>query len=316
MSYLLFKLAFDAPVHFGPSDSALSLYTSEDFFRADTLFSALCHTAGDELDRLVKSVQNDCLRFSDAMPWRGDTLFLPKPCFSAESASDISPVLRKKAKKLKWIPVSAMNAFTASLRGEETFIPQDDDRFGRLVERTRAAVSDSEDAVPYQVGAFRFDDDCGLWFIAECRKEDASWLEHLVTMLGYSGIGGKTSSGFGAFHLDDLVYLDDPFDDETEWLSSALHTDADRYLLLTSCLPAESELDAVIPSASFQLVRRGGFVQSDSYAAAPQKKQTQYFLSSGAVVGKRFNGGLFDVGQHGNHPVYRYSRPIFLGVDL
>lgn len=63
MSYLLFKLAFDAPVHFGPSDSALSLYTSEEFFRADTLFSALCHTAGDELDRLVKSVQNDCLRF-------------------------------------------------------------------------------------------------------------------------------------------------------------------------------------------------------------------------------------------------------------
>ena len=78
MSYLLFKLAFDAPVVFGPSDSALSLYTSEDFFRADTLFSALCHTAGDELDRLVKSVQNDCLRFSDAMPWRGDTLFLPR----------------------------------------------------------------------------------------------------------------------------------------------------------------------------------------------------------------------------------------------
>lgn len=316
MSYLLFKLAFDAPVHFGPSDSALSLYTSEEFFRAYTLFSALCHTAGDELDRLVKSVQNDCLRFTDAMPWRGDALFLPKPCFSAERTSDISPELRKKVKKLKWIPVSAMNAFTASLRGEEPFIPQNADRFGRLEERTRAAVSDGEDAVPYQVGAFRFDDDCGLWFIAECREEDASWLEHLVTMLGYSGIGGKTSSSFGAFHLDDLVYLDDPFDDETEWLSSALHTDADRYLLLTSCLPAESELDAVIPSASFQLVRRGGFVQSDSYAAAPQKKQTQYFLSSGAVVGRRFNGGLFDVGQHGNHPVYRYSRPIFLGVDL
>ena len=134
--------------------------------------------------------------------------------------------------------------------------------------------------------------------------------------LGYSGIGGKTSSGFGAFHLDDLVYLDAPFADETEWLSSALHTDADRNLLLTSCLPAERELDAVIPSASYQLVRRGGFVQSDSYAAAPQKKQTQYFLSSGAVVGKRFSGGLFDVGQHGNHPVYRYSRPSFLGVDL
>lgn len=45
MNYFLFKLSFHTPCHFGTSDSALSLYTSEDHFCADTLFSALCHTA-------------------------------------------------------------------------------------------------------------------------------------------------------------------------------------------------------------------------------------------------------------------------------
>ena len=45
MSCLLFKLQFETPVHFGPPDSALSLYASEETFCAATLFSALCHTA-------------------------------------------------------------------------------------------------------------------------------------------------------------------------------------------------------------------------------------------------------------------------------
>ena len=44
MSCFLFSLRFTAPVHFGLSDAAMSLYASEETFRADTLFSALCHT--------------------------------------------------------------------------------------------------------------------------------------------------------------------------------------------------------------------------------------------------------------------------------
>ena len=43
MNYFLFKLQFDTAVHFGGGDSALSLYTSEEALRADTLFSTLCH---------------------------------------------------------------------------------------------------------------------------------------------------------------------------------------------------------------------------------------------------------------------------------
>ena len=39
MDYYLYKLKFDGAVHFGQSESALSLYTTADHFRADTLFS-------------------------------------------------------------------------------------------------------------------------------------------------------------------------------------------------------------------------------------------------------------------------------------
>ena len=45
MNYFLYKLSFTSPVHFGLSDSALSLYTSGESFRGDRLFSALCHSA-------------------------------------------------------------------------------------------------------------------------------------------------------------------------------------------------------------------------------------------------------------------------------
>ena len=42
MNCCLYQLRFNTAVHFGGSDSALSLYSSEANFRADTLFSALC----------------------------------------------------------------------------------------------------------------------------------------------------------------------------------------------------------------------------------------------------------------------------------
>ena len=64
MDYYLYKLKFDGAVHFGQSESALSLYTTADHFRADTLFSALCHTAlslwgEDGVQELVKQAEAD-----------------------------------------------------------------------------------------------------------------------------------------------------------------------------------------------------------------------------------------------------------------
>ena len=122
MTYFLIVLAFDTAVHFGTSDSALSLSTSEQTFRADTLFSALCHTAlalsGSEgVEQLCQAVRQDRLRLTDAMPWRGDTLYLPKPLLPAGFDETMDTVTRKKIKKMAWLPVKSFDRYLASLHG-------------------------------------------------------------------------------------------------------------------------------------------------------------------------------------------------------
>ena len=322
MSFYLFKLRFTAAVHFGSSEGALNLYSSEETFRADTLFSALCHTAlalGGEaaLQELVDMARAGSLRFSDAMPYCGETLYLPKPCANGESRAELPPEKRKAMKKLRWLPLEDFPAFSDSLRGGIPFVIRGTPKFGIHSERTGANVQEGEDTLPYQMGSYHFFPECGLWFLCDCPEAYFSRLSDLVEALGLSGIGGKTSSGFGSFALyDDAVELDYPFDAQTDWLHAALYADGPAFLLLTTALPKDEELENTLDGASFQLIRRGGFVRSETHSDRPMKKVTQYYLSAGAVLARPFEGDVFEVGGSGTHPVYRYAKPIFLGVAL
>lgn len=319
MNYFLIELAFDTAVHFGTSDSALSLSTSEQTFRADTLFSALCHTAlalsGSEgVEQLCQAVRQDRLRLTDAMPWRGDTLYLPKPLLPAGFDETMDTVTRKKIKKMAWLPVKSFDRYLASLHGGR-FEPEEEPAvFGTSYELTKAAVRDNPDAEPYQVGLFRYAPGCGLYVICGCTGPDAmDRLRPLLEALGQSGIGGKVTSGYGRFHIEDEILLDEPFDPQTRWLCQALTTAHGPYLLLTTSLPGEEELDAALEGAAFQLVRRGGFVGAQGAAA---KKKTQHFLSAGSVLNANFEGALYDVAADAAHPAFRYAKPVFLGVTL
>lgn len=322
MNCLLFKLQFETPVHFGLPDSALSLYTSDETFCADTLFSALCHTAialhgpcGAET--LCRWVQDGKLLLSDAMPWADDLLYLPKPCAAARQTQEVDTHIRKLVKKARWIPIEAFSTFADSLAGGTPYDPTEYPvSFGNHFEVTRAALQDGEDAVPYSVGAFVFDAGCGLYVLAQCADEVQQELCFLMEGLGKSGIGGKVSSGYGRFSLQCETLDAQATDPQLRWLYETMNCDAEQYLLLTTSLPADEELDNVLQGAGFQVVRRGGFVQSGSYADTARKKRTQYFLASGAVLHCRFSGGLYMVGKGGGHPVYRYSRPMLLGVTL
>ena len=78
------------------------------------------------------------------------------------------------------------------------------------MDSTRAAVFEGQDTLPYHVGAFRFAEDCGLYVLAGLESDDAAWLRTLMRALGLSGIGGKVSSGYGKFTVDDEIYLNEP----------------------------------------------------------------------------------------------------------
>ncbi|MGN0990788.1 MAG: type III-A CRISPR-associated RAMP protein Csm4 [Candidatus Ventricola sp.] len=325
MDYYLFKLRFEGAVHFGAADSALSLQTSADHFCADTLFSALCHTAGSlwgkaGIERLCAQVQAGELILSDSMPWREsggeDVYYLPKPCAVSQVKQEIPSDLRKAMKRLSWIPVRDMDAFHDSLVGKALYCPQEEP-FGEAGARTQAAVFDGRDTVPYQVGTFRFFPSCGLYVLAGCASdEQAEQLKTLLHALGMSGIGGKVSAGYGAFSVEDVVLLNEPFDAQTQWLYEALVCPQPKhYLLLTTSLPSDDELEAALSGAMFQLARRGGYVQSETFADEPQRKRTQVFLAAGAMLARPFSGALYIVA-NGVHPVYRYAKPMMLGVGF
>lgn len=326
MNYFLFKLQFDTAVHFGSSDSALSLYTSEETLRADTLFSALCHEilaqhGETPLLQLCEEVRQGKFLLSDLMPYHDETFYLPKPIAPSESTEEVETNLRKKVKKLAWLPVLRFDEYARSLHAGH-FDPGKKGcevctSFGTHFEQTKAAVPAQGDARPYQVGLFRFAPDCGLYFIFGCAEErQAEALEHLLNGLGMTGIGGKVSAGYGKFHVVDTILLNEPFDTQTEWLYRALAADhAAQQLLLTTSLPQDTELDSALEVASFQLVRRSGFMASD-HVDTPQKKKTQYFLAAGSVLQHRYQGALYDVSLVESHPAYRYAKPIFMGVSL
>ena len=147
MNYFLLKLAFDTAVHFGGSDSAVGSQSSALTLRADTIFSALCHTALEvygepALEELLVSADADALRISDAMPWRGDSFYLPKPIAASTSPAELSTVERKAVKKLAWIPVSKFDRYTASLHSGTYPLDELDQRFGQAYEQTKASVTD------------------------------------------------------------------------------------------------------------------------------------------------------------------------------
>lgn len=325
MIYCLHKLAFDAAVHFGGTASSLSLYRSEDHFCADTLFSALCHTAlslggQEELAALCREAGEGNLLLSDGMPWLDETFFLPRPTVSAQSETELPAARRKALKKLRWIPVEDFAAFSASVRGGPAYDPdaaQPD--FGLRASVAKVQVIPGADARPYQVGLYRFRDNAGLWFLAGCATQAlAEELQRLVEGLSLSGIGGETSAGYGAFHLaDTVIFLNEPFDPVTEWLYAALCDEkAERQLLLSTSLPSDEELTALLPESEYMLTRRAGFVRSADFAPEARRKATQLFLSAGSVLPGRFRPKLYQVGEAGTHPVYRLSAPLFLGVTL
>lgn len=322
MNYFLLKLAFDTAVHFGGSDSAVSSQSSALTLRADTIFSALCHTAlevyGESaLEELCLAAELDALHISDAMPWRGDAFYLPKPIAASTSSAELSTIERKAVKKLAWIPVSKFDLYAASLHTGTYPLDELDQSFGSAYEQTKASVTDGADAKPYFVGLYRLHAGCGLYVLCACEDPDQiGLLKDLFTLLGLSGIGGRTSTGYGRFHLDgEPICLNTAEEASFRWMLQALERSTAPYLLLTSSLPTEEEIDSSLEGASFQLVRRSGFASTE-WMETPVKKQPQYFLTAGSVLQHTYQGELYDVGIGVPHPVYRYSKPLFMGVTL
>lgn len=327
MNYSVYKFLFDTPVHLGTSDTALNLESATDHLLADTLFSALCQEAlklkgpqGPEL--LYEKAKNGKIVLSDTMPWQEDQIYLPKPTLTGKrnisKDENVDPRNRKALKNINWIALNEFDTYVDALKEGERYIPHKA-QFGEPVQFTRVSILELPEKYsdPYYVGAYEFYDQTGLYFILGYEdEEDKKLIESLLKGLEYSGIGGKISSGLGKFHVKEKIDLEKSNDPELKSLLDRLKSQSNQYMLLTTSLPTDSELDQALEDASFSLIRRSGFIQSEDFSNSLVKKKTQFFLNSGSVLSDKYEGDVYNVAPEnfGSHPVYRYSMPIFLKV--
>ena len=64
------------------------------------------------------------------------------------------------------------------------------------------------------------------------------------------------------------------------------------------------------------LIKRSGFISSQTYADTFRKKKELYCFKAGSCFSHKFDGDIFDLSEGGNHPVYRYAKPLMMGVDI
>lgn len=305
MNYKLYKLEFSTPVHFGTG----KLETSGIKFMADSLFSAMCIEAKNlhgtnGIEQLYKYASDGALLISDLMPYCKENYYLPKPMVKVEKEFAVSSVEKKRYKNTNYISASEYGDYIVGvLNSEPSF----------AAEYTFTKLSKSRemelDSTPYFVGTYKFYEDCGLYFILGYKSDEQFYfVDDIMCSLGFSGIGGKTTSGLGKF-----IAVPSELPQELAVLINSAENSKYK-ITLSTCLPTDDEIDNALDGASYLLQKRSGFVASNNYAVTNAKKQDLYTFAAGSAFLNKFNGKVYDVSIKGNHPVYRYSKPLFIGI--
>lgn len=309
MNYVIYKLRFLTPVHFGKK----ALNDTEYTLGADTLYSALCHEAinnsEDTLEKFVANTKNGLLSISDVFPYMNNDYMLPKPYVNVERTERSGDSIVKKAfKKLKYISVSEIDSFVEGAFDVTKAISMKE--LGVEDLKISVSIRGLEETLPYEVGYYVFNEGNGLYFLMGYQNDEQKVLfDTLIESLSYSGIGGKRNSGYGRFEYECVAV--------PELLLRRLNSDGARYMALSVCLPTDNELDEVLSNAQFSVVKRSGFVASSTYSPEQTRKNDLYLLASGSCFDMRFAGDVYDVSSGlGTHPVYRYAKPIFMEISV
>lgn len=306
MDYKIYCLEFQNGVHFGHGN----LDSTDFIFRADTLFSALFQEALriKKEQEFLTGVSSGKIVLSDAFPYIGRCYYIPKPMVSinlADEKKQGDSKQKKLFKNLKYIPVNDLCDFVNGTFPEEHM--EDMKYLGKYGMKTSVGIRGMEEPQPYRVSTFYFNEGTGLYILAGYEGTDSlELLEELWNCLQYTGLGGKKSSGLGRFRYEvcDLSPL----------LKDQIVKNSDMNLLLSTALPEDEELEHILEDASYTLLRRGGFIDSQTYAPQQMRKQELYVFSSGSCFRYTFKGRIIEERNGGSHSIFRYAKAFFMGV--
>lgn len=308
MKYIIYKLIFGKGIRTGQG----KLSETEITFKADNIFSAIINEVSkyneELLEGIIKEVEDDKLVISDSFPFYKDELMLPKPLISIVNEDGDSKE-KKKFKRIKYIPLSKWNQYVKGKSDPDELLIYNEN-IGKKQLDTKIQYRDSGEHNIYNMEYFRFNRDGGLYFILGYKDEKLlEELDEILYNLSFTGIGGKKSIGLGKFEMEVI--------DLPKELEGKINTDKSSMLLTTS-MAKEEELEKTInPDSRYSLCKRSGYTYSENKKALSEKhykKRTLYFFNSGSVFGYKFKGDLFRIDNGFIHPIYRYSKPIWLEV--
>ena len=302
MEYTIYKLEFQAGVHFGTGALDDGSYT----FPADQLFSAMYIEAMKlgKAQKFYEVVKSGELLLSDALPYIDKQYLIPKPMIYVQTDYQGESKQKKAYKKLKYFPVEKIDEFLTGNMNLETDPMKE---FGQMRQQTMAYVRKENDTLPYRVGTFYYTPGCGLYVVIAYKSDnELSMAEELLEALSYTGIGGKKTSGMGKFDFRKGK--------PSKELDERLRKTSSINMLISMALPMEEEIKHAMEGASYLLEKRSGFVASVNYAPEWRKKRDLYVFAPGSCFTNRFYGDIYDVSDGGNHAVYRYAKALFLGV--
>ncbi len=261
-----------APLHRGIHGHAAK---SGAVVHSDTLHAALASSAaaagatGEELERFRT------LRVSSLFPGLWNTPLYPKPFLplsrNAEGRTEEGdPKAAKRWKQVRLVSEEVLNAWLLGkeddVKGavvrdgvavfEEDFPERKWPRHGLVTTQRQTGVvvdRDNAAATPYDRSLvwINTDEGVGLYCFVEAGEQDGPWLGEAFERLGYAGLGGNRTSGFGAFNLAGCAPVD--------WAALSC---ANMFMTLSLYLPAKQEVDAGVldAPAAYDCVLRGGWV--------------------------------------------------------
>ena len=306
LEYKLYCLEFLTGVHFGSKN----LDSTEITFHADTLFAALFQEAlkMEKQQEFLNAVSEGRIVLSDAFPYIGKNYYIPKPMISVrvdDNEKQGNSRQKKMFKNLKYIPVNTVEAFINGTFPEEHM--EDMQYLGTNGMKVSVGIRGMEEPQPYRVSTYHFTDGSGLYIIAGMESEkDQECLDELFESLQYTGLGGKKSSGMGRFKCR---VCDIPRE-----MKEQLTQKASLHLLLSTALPEDEELEDILKGATYSLLKRSGFIDSQTYATQQMRKSDIYVFSAGSCFVNTFKGKVIEERNGGTHPIFRYAKAFFMGV--
>lgn len=307
MNYIIYQLDFFHGVRFGSGE----LSGTEATFHADTLFAALYQEALklQEEKLFLEQVENGELIFSDGFPYIGNQLFLPKPLLKINKKETDQKGNSKEKKRIKNMKYILQDCIEAYRQGNMTKIQMEmANDLGKQGMKVSVGIMGNEEPEPYRVSAYYFQEGNGLYIIVGYVSEkNLQLFERLLESLSYTGLGGKKSAGFGRFE-----YRRKTVPKEME---QRLRNPGKVNLLLSTAMAEENLLEQALEGATYTLLRRGGFVASETYADQQMRKKERYVFAAGSCFQNTFSGTVTEEKNGGRHSVFRYEKALFLGVD-